>query len=317
MITQYDGIHPLPETARGCVLVIGNFDGVHLGHRALLAQARAIAKDLSAPLGVLTFEPHPRQFFHPEAEPFRLTLPPMKRRLMEELGVNHLFVLPFDRALAQMEAEEFIDRVLVQSLQARHIVVGENFAFGRKRTGTVDMLAQAAREKKFALTAVKPVLSPQGQRYSSTLIRTLLQHGQLEEAGGLLGWDWQMEAPVVEGDKRGRTLGYPTANQNVPQYVRLPYGIYAVRVHIEGESAWRGGVANFGIRPMFRVAQPLLETFIFDFTHDIYGKNLRVQPVRHLRPEASFHDVTALMAQMKEDCISAKAVLKSVHSLLA
>ncbi len=303
----------IPAAAKGCILAIGNFDGVHQGHRVLIKQAADIAAAAQAPLGVITFEPHPRQFFQPQAEPFRLTLLPMKQRLLQELGVEHIFALPFNRELSQLTAEEFIDQILMRDLKARHVVVGENFSFGKGRAGTVKTLAAAG--DKFKLTAVKPVQSQQGKIYSSSAIRELLKQGQFSEAEKQLGWPWQIEAPVMSGDKRGRELGFPTANQNVPDYVRIPYGIYAVRVNIEGESIWRDGVANFGIRPMFQIPQPIFETFIFDFSAEIYGKNMRVQPVQHLRPEQSFKDIATLVAQMKEDCIAAKAVLKSPQIL--
>lgn len=312
MTAPHPQLENIPPSAPGCVLVIGNFDGVHLGHRALIEQARRIAEEEKTPLGVVTFEPHPRQFFQPEAEPFRLTLPPMKRRLLEGLGVAHVFSLAFDRALSLLGGEEFIDRILARQLRARHVVVGANFAFGRNRSGTVQTLKDSG---KFRVSVVEPVLSPDGQRYSSTRIRNLLHEGRFQEAERLLGWPWAVEAPVVHGDRRGRALGFPTANQDVSQYARIPYGIYAARVKIEDETIWREGAASFGIRPMFQVAQPILETFIFDFSREIYGKNMCVQPVRRLRPEMAFQDVTALIAQMKEDCITAKAVLKSPQTL--
>jgi riboflavin kinase/FMN adenylyltransferase len=311
MTTLHTNSKHLPAAAQGCVLAIGNFDGVHEGHRALIKQAADIAAAAQAPLGVITFEPHPRQFFQPAAEPFRLSLLPMKQRLLQDLGVDHIFALPFNHELSQMTGEEFIDHILVRDLKARHVVVGENFSFGKGRSGTVKTLTAA--NDKFKLTVVKSIQSPQGQTYSSSTVRGLLRQGQFEAAEKLLGWPWQIEAPVVGGDKRGRELGYPTANQNVLDYVRIPYGIYAVRVLIEGETSWRDGAANFGIRPMFQIAQPILETFIFDFSSEIYGKNMRVQPVKHLRAEQSFKDIAALVTQMKEDCIAAKAVLKSTR----
>lgn len=313
MTALYTDSKHLPASAQGCVLAIGNFDGVHQGHRALIKQAADIAAAAQAPLGVITFEPHPREFFQPAAEPFRLSLQPMKQRLLQDLGIDHIFVLPFNYELSQMTGEEFINNILVSDLKARHVVVGENFSFGKGRSGTVKSLASAG--DKFALTVVKSIQSQQGEIYSSSSIRKLLRQGQFEAAEKLLGWPWQIEASVVGGDKRGRELGYPTANQNVLDYVRIPYGIYAVRVLIEGESTWREGAANFGIRPMFQISQPILETFIFDFSAEIYGKNMRVQPVRHLRAEQSFKDIAALVAQMKEDCIAAKAVLKSTPVL--
>src|SRR3990172_11212027 len=311
-MTALYSIHDkIPDGAKGSVLTIGNFDGVHLGHRALLEATRNLAAAMHAAPGVMTFEPHPRQFFHPDAEPFRLSLLPMKQSLLQELGVGHLFAFAFDRELSSLNAAEFIDRILVQKLKVRHVVVGEDFTFGNQRSGTAATLEAAAAAGKFGLSLVRPVASPGGQAYSSTVIRGLLRRGKFAEAAALLGWPWQMEAPVVHGDARGRALGYPTANQDMPEYVRIPYGVYAVRVLIEGERIWREGAANFGIRPMFQSAKPIFETFIFDFAAEIYGKTMRVQPVQYLRPELSFTGLSALVAQMKDDCITAKAVLKS------
>ena len=312
MITLHTDIRHIPATAQGCVLVIGNFDGVHLGHRALIEKAKALAEREKAPLGVMTFEPHPRRFFQPEAESFRLTMPPMKQRLLENLGVDHLFSLEFDQALSRIAAAEFIDRILVQSLRARHIIVGEDFAFGRGREGTAETLRAA---KKFGLSTMPPVTAPDGQVYSSSAVRELLRQGRFAEAEKMLGWPWAMEAPVIHGDKRGRTLGFPTANQDMAGYVGIPHGVYAVRVLIEGETVWHNGAASFGIRPMFQRHLPVFETFIFDFSREIYGKMLRVQPVKYLRTELRFKDTEALVAQMKEDCITAKAVLKSSPAL--
>jgi riboflavin kinase/FMN adenylyltransferase len=317
MTILHTSLDDISSTAQDCVLAIGNFDGVHLGHRALVGRARALATTLQAPLGIITFEPHPRQFFQPAGEPFRLTLLPMKQRLLSAMGVDHIFALPFNQELAAMTAEDFIEKILVQRLTARMVAVGENFAFGRNKGGTAKTLDAAARAGKFKLSVITSAMAASGEIYSSTAIRALLRQGQFEAAEKLLGWPWQIEAPVVAGDKRGRTIGFPTANQNVPDYVHIPFGIYAVRVCIEGETQWRAGVANFGIRPMFKIAQPIFETFIFEFDGDIYGKSLRVQPVRHLRAEASFQDLAALVAQMKEDCIAAKAVLKSTPALSA
>jgi riboflavin kinase/FMN adenylyltransferase len=304
----------IPDKAQGTVLAIGNFDGVHLGHRALIEKAHDISLQEQAPLGVMTFEPHPRQFFQPAGEPFRLSLLPMKERLLKGLGAGHIFAFDFNEAFSRLSGEEFVERILVQNLKAKHVVVGEDFAFGRGRSGTTETLRAAAAAGKFRLSVVAPVASPAGQIYSSTAVRELLRQGKFTEASGLLGWEWQMEAPVIHGDKRGRKLGYPTANQNMPDYIRIPYGVYAVRVQVEGDSSWHGGAANFGIRPMFQRHDPVFETFIFDFSADIYGKIMRVQPLHYLRPELSFTGLPALVAQMKDDCIKAKAVLKSFQA---
>ena len=311
MVVLHNNIEALPAPAKGCVVAIGNFDGVHTGHRALIAEAAATARKLGAPLGVLTFEPHPREFFGRGAEPFRLTLLPMKTRLMGAMGVEHMFALAFDEKLASLPAQEFIGRILVRDLQAKHVVVGADFAFGKGRTGTADTLRDAEKAGLFGLTIVQPVCCDESEAFSSSRIRALIREGKFAAAAALLGHPWEIEAEIVHGDKRGRDLGYPTANQRVERYLRPPFGVYAVRVLIEGESAWREGAANFGIRPMFRIEEPIFETFILDFSGDIYGKIMRVQPIAHLRPEMSFEGLEALKERIKQDCVAARAVLKS------
>lgn len=308
MIKLHKNLGQIPEDARGSVCVIGNFDGLHLGHQALLRQAADIARAQNAPLSVLTFEPHPREFFQPDGDPFRLTLLPAKQRILAGLGVAHLFAAEFNAALAALSPQEFIENILKKQLGVKHVMVGRDFAFGRGRAGTIEHLRQAAG---FGLTAIDPVTCDGEETYSSTRVRGLLRAGKLDEAAALLGRRWEIEMPVVHGDKRGRELGYPTANQQAGRYLRLPLGIYAVRAQVEGETMWRDGVANFGIRPMFRITQPIFETYIFDYSTKIYGKNLRVQPVKFLRPEQEFKGLEALAAQIKQDCHSAAAVLKS------
>jgi len=299
----------IPQEAKGAVVAIGNFDGVHLGHRALAQKAQEIAKAAGAPSAVLTFEPHPREFFQPDAEPFRLTLLPMKERLLSGLGIDHLYALAFDEKLSSLTAEEFIQKILVDFLGVKHVVTGRDFAFGKGRDGNVETLKKSGL---FGVTTLDDAACADGRAYSSTRIRALLKEAKFDDAAALLGWDWQVEMPVVHGDKRGRELGFPTANQQPGRHLRLPYGIYAVKALVAGESAWRGGVANFGIRPMFRVRQPIFETYIFDFNGEIYGKTLRVQPLRFLRGEQAFAGLDALKAQIKQDCHDAAAVLKSV-----
>lgn len=313
MMELHNNIERLPAAAQGGVIAIGNFDGLHLGHQVLITAAREIAKKINAPAGVLTFEPHPREFFQKGTEPFRLTLLPAKRRILGELGLDHLFVLPFDEKLAALTADEFIARVLAGALKARHIVVGADFAFGRGRSGTVETLRAAAAKGLFDLTVIDPVRSGDAEAYSSSRIRALLKAGKFADAAALLGRPWDIEAEVVHGDKRGRDLGYPTANQRLSRHLQPPFGVYAVRVLIEGEADWRPGAANFGIRPMFRIEEPIFETYIFDFVGDIYGKMVRVQPVAHLRPEMAFDGLEALKERIKQDCLAARAVLKSTE----
>ena len=304
MKNVFEDMTVLPRSARGAVLAIGNFDGVHPGHQALIARAKDLAATRKTRTAVMTFEPHPREFFQPNDPPFRLTLLPMKARLFASLGVDDVFAPPFDAGFAAQSADDFMV-FLRDRLEPESIVVGADFAFGKGRGGGIDTLRDM-----FDVQVVKPVTCPDGAVYSSTRIRTLLQDGALPAAASLLGRPWEIEAEVVHGDKRGRELGYPTANQQVDRYIRIPYGIYAVKVMIEGEAVPRLGVANFGIRPMFKIKQPIFETHIFDFTGDIYGKTMRVEPVRFLRPEKAFADLDALVRQMKQDCLDARAVFK-------
>lgn len=311
MTELHNNIENIPPEARGAVAAIGNFDGVHPGHAALVDRAGQIAKEAGAPHAVLTFEPHPREFFQQGGEPFRLTLLPMKRRIFGAHGVGHVFAPAFDAAFAQLTADEFVNDVLVKQLGLRHVVVGPDFAFGKGRSGSVQTLQDAQAKGLFGLTVMEHVMCSGAAPYSSTRIREALRAAKFEEAAMLLGRDWEIEMPVVHGDKRGRELGFPTANQQAGRYVRLPYGIYAVRVKIEGEDEWRGGVANFGIRPMFRIEQPIFETYIFGFDREIYGKNMRVKPLQYLRAEQAFEGLEALKMQIERDCHAAVSVLKS------
>jgi len=305
MRTLYEDMTALPALPQGTVLAIGNFDGVHPGHAALIARAQDIAAAQNLTAAVLTFEPHPREFFAPDGEPFRLTLLPEKARRLAALGAVYIFAPAFDAGFAGLSAAEFMN-FLRDRLHARHIVVGADFAFGKNRAGTVETL-----RGMFDVTVIDPVTCTDGAVYSSTRIRDLLRRGDFGSAAKLLGRPWEIEAEIVHGDKRGRELGYPTANQRVDRYVRIPFGIYAVQALIEGEEKPRTAVANFGIRPMFRIRQPIFETHIFDFHQSIYGKILRVEPVKYLRPEKIFDGLEALIAQMKQDCLAARAVFKS------
>jgi riboflavin kinase / FMN adenylyltransferase len=294
----------------GCVLAIGNFDGVHLGHSAVIGTAREVAAQKALPLAVMTFEPHPRAFFAPDDKPFRLTLLPAKQRLMAKMGVQHLLALPFDAALAAMTAEEFIARILKEALDVRHVVVGADFTFGKARGGTIETLQAAGID----VTPVTPARCGKEEVFSSTRIRAHLEKGEFSQAEGLLGHAFDLEGIVTHGDKRGRSIGYPTANQDVSVYAPIPYGIYAVRVKVQNEDVWKDAVASYGLRPMFSVQRPILETYIFDFDREIYGMLLRVRPVAFLRPEMNFADLAALQAQINLDCLAAKAVLKSAAS---
>ena len=304
---KIQGLPAIPASARAGVVAIGNFDGVHKGQQKLIATARALADAQARPLVVLTFDPHPRRYFQPDAPPFLLTMPAVKEALLKKCGVDHVVHVPFDAALAGLSAEAFIADVLTGFLDARHVVVGHDFAFGKRRGGSVDTLRQA---KAFGVDVQEAVCGKDDSVYASSRIRAHIAAGAFDAAERLLGWPWCMVGPVLHGDKRGRETGFPTANQDMGLYVRPPFGIYAVRVQVAGETIWRHGAASLGLRPMFAVDSPILETHIFDFDRDIYGKKLRVQPVKFLRPEAVFDGLDALTAQIRQDCLNARAVLK-------
>ncbi len=289
----------------GTVLAIGNFDGVHLGHQALIRAARAIADDKKLSLTALTFQPHPKMFFMPDAEPFLLTRADVKKSLLRKAGADHVEIIQFDANLASLSAEDFLQRILIERMDARHVAIGEGFHFGHARRGDAALIAS-----KIPVTSVALTTGDTGT-YSSTRIRTALKNKDFQAAAAILGRPWEIIGEVVHGDKRGRTLGYPTANQKIGDYLHMPFGIYAVKVLIPGEAAYRDGVANFGIRPMFEVATPLLETYIFDYEGDLYDKTLHIRPVRFLRGEMAFDGIDALIAQIKEDCQQALQVLKS------
>ncbi|MBC6437251.1 MAG: bifunctional riboflavin kinase/FAD synthetase [Rhodobacteraceae bacterium] len=291
---------------RGASVAIGNFDGLHLGHQRVIDIARAH----DAPLGILTFEPHPREFFVPDALPFRLMNARARARRLEQLGVERLYELPFGPALAGLEAEDFARDVLVKGLGVRHVVIGADFRFGRGRGGTVSLLQVFGARHGFDVTVAKVIKGDSGA-VSSTSIRTALGAGRVRDAAAMLG-DWhRIEGPVLHGEKRGRQLGYPTANMSLAGLHVPRHGVYAVLVDVL-DGAHQGsyrGVASLGVRPMFGGQVPNLETFLFDFSGDLYGAHLSVALVDFLRPEARFDSVDALIAQMDADSAAARDVL--------
>lgn len=307
----HNDISRLLSSARGAVVAIGNFDGVHRGHRAVIAQARAQADALGAPLGVMTFEPHPRAFFAPKTPPFRLTLLAAKARALARLGVDHLYAVAFDRAFAAISAHDFVAKVLAENLGAVCVVVGDDFQFGRGREGDILFLQREAPGFGIRLSRVVPVTSESGL-IASRRIRELLTLGELDAAADLLGRPWEMEGPVVHGDKLGRTIGYPTANIDLGDMLRPKIGIYAVEVLIEGETEWRGGVASLGCRPTVGGRDLRFEVHLFDFAGDIYGRTLRVRPIKYQRDEVALDGLEALKKMIAEDEIEARAALKTL-----
>ncbi len=310
----------MPAAYRGAVVAIGNFDGVHLGHQALIGEAKRLANDRGTTLGVVAFEPHPQEFFRPAAESFRLTPFRTKARLIAEQGADALFALPFDAEMAAKSAQDFVLDVLVDGLGVGCVVVGADFQFGQGRSGNTTVLAYMGEMEGFGVHIFEAVLAEGHDKVSSTRIREALKAGRPQEAARLLGHWWTIEARVEHGDKRGRAIGFPTANMRIDHFLRPAFGVYAVRATIVEDEKILGryeGVANFGIRPMFETPTPLLETYLFDFAGDLYGKHLAVELVAYLRPEAKLEHIEALKAQITADCRAARDALKNAAPLPA
>lgn len=299
----------LEDTDRGASAAIGNFDGVHLGHQAILKIAAHAA---DAPLGVLTFEPHPRAHFMPDAPPFRLMNNEAKANRLETLGVQHLYELPFNDKLVALSPEEFCCDIIVDRLGLKHVTVGADFRFGKDRLGSTADLKAFGAEMRFGVT-IAELIESDGQHVSSTRIRQALSDGHPKEAAAMLGHMHRIEGEVVRGDQRGRELGYPTANMMITGLHPPKFGVYAVRVDVlSGDHAGAyDGVASLGIRPMFEGDTPNLETFLFDFAGDLYGTRLSVGLVEYLRPEVKFDGLDALIAQMDKDTAQAKDILNA------
>lgn len=300
----------LPARLRGGHVAIGNFDGMHRGHQAVLEATLDRARAVGRPAVALTFEPHPRSFFAPDRPVFRLTPPGAKARLAAALGLDALVVAEFDAELAALSAEEFVERVLIERLGLTNATVGWDFHFGRGRVGSPAYLSAAGERAGFSVDVVEPFASENGDLVSSSRIRSALEAGDLAEASGLLGYRWFVEGTVVGGDRRGRDLGFPTANMRLSDDCRLRHGVYAVTFTVDGVTHF--GAANWGRRPQFDNGAPVLETHVLDFSGDLYGKSADVSFVSYLRPEAKFASLDGLLAQMRTDCAEARAVLSSI-----
>lgn len=301
---------PMPEALSGCVVAIGNFDGVHRGHRGVIERAMALAQALHRPCAVLTFEPHPSDFFAHKSVIFRLTPEAAKAECLRRLGLEGMIVLSFDESLAALPAEDFVRDVLVGRLGISAVVSGYDFHFGQRRGGTPAFLQEAGSRYGFAVEIVERIAQDgEGSldAVSSTATRDALARGDVAGARALLGHEYFILGPVQHGKKIGRTLGFPTANIALDPSCRLAPGIYAVRVHFSGGDF--GGVASYGHRPTFDNGAALLEVMLFDFFGDLYGQTLEVAFVDWLRPELKFDGVDALVEQMGRDVAQARAVL--------
>ena len=309
----YRALADLPRSAKGSVLAIGNFDGVHFGHQQVIAQARALAEQINAPLGVILFDPHPQQFFAPDAPPFRLTRLVTRADLLADLGVDFTLALPFDANMAACEAEDFITDILIDQLAISAVCVGYDFCFGKGRKGNFSMLEAYGEKLGFQTISTAAVLQPDSTApYSSSAIRNYLRDGAPQQAAALMGHAFAIEAEVQKGDQRGRTIGFATANMALDDYVLPKFGVYAVSADIL-DGAFAGqtvkGVANLGLRPTVGTEKPRLETHLFDFEGDLYGANLRVSLLHFIRPEQKFDGLEALTTQIAKDSETARQML--------
>ena len=298
---------PLPEALRGSIVALGNFDGFHLGHQAVVNRAIALGFHERRSVIVATFDPHPVRFFKPDVPPFRLTSLDQRERLFAHAGADAMLVFRFDAELASMDADAFVAEILARRLGVAGVVTGDDFSFGKGRTGDVDLLRKLGEQYGVRAEAVAQVMID-GERVSSGRIREALAAGDPGTATHLLTRPFAVEAVVERGDGRGHALGYPTANVSLGRYQRPAYGIYAVRIRLDDNSE-HSGVASFGVRPTFEEGEEYLETFIFDWEGDLYDRTIEIGLIAYLRPEAKFDSVEALVEQMRKDEAEARRLL--------
>lgn len=298
----------LPASQRGAAVAVGAFDGVHRGHQAVIASARAAAQRLGAPLAVVSFDPHPRRLFQPEAAPFRLMTADQMARAMAPLGVDRLYLIPFDAEMAGMTDEEFARRVLSEGLGVAHAAVGFDFTFGKGRSGSPEALRTYGQDLGFTVSVTDRIDDVSGLKLSSSAVREALKAGDMDRAAAILGRPFAIQGEVIHGDKRGRTIGVPTANIAMGDYMRPAYGVYATRTRLP-HGRVVNGVANLGVRPMFEIEQPLLEVWLLDFNESLYGQALETELIAFLRGEMKFDGLDALKVQIEADAAAARAVL--------
>src|SRR5215475_574146 len=306
-----DGLHQDPGALRGGVVAIGNFEGVHRGHCVVIDKAVGLARSLGRPAAVLTFEPHPRAFFRPDEPVFRLSDERAKIRLLAATELDGAIILRFDQELAELSAEDFVERVLRRQLAISGVVIGFDFRFGNRRQGTPEFLRAQGAHDGFAVEVVPEVKDQLGEgagrRFSSGAVRAALAAGDVADAALLLGYPWFVSGTVRHGDARGRELGFPTANLVLDAGCQLRHGIYAVRVAVGGRRC--GGVASFGRRPTFDNGAVLLEVFLFDFAGDLYGQSIDIAFIGWIRPELKFDGAADLIKRMNQDAREARAIL--------
>lgn len=308
MVEVIRGWRDLPDSQRGAAAAIGAFDGVHRGHQAVIASAREAAQRLGAPLAVVSFDPHPRRLFQPEAAPFRLMTADQMARALAPLGVDRLYLIPFDAEMAGMTDEAFARRVLSEGLGVAHAAVGFDFTFGKGRSGSPALLRTYGETLGFTVSVTDRIDDASGLKLSSSAVREALKAGDMDRAAAILGRPFAIQGEVIHGDKRGRTIGVPTANIAMGDYMRPAYGVYATRTRLPDGRVVKG-VANLGVRPMFEIEQPLLEVWLFDVDESLYGQTVETELVGFLRGEMKFDGLDALKVQIEADAAAARAVL--------
>jgi riboflavin kinase/FMN adenylyltransferase len=308
LIQVVRGWRDLPPEQRGAAVAIGAFDGVHRGHQAVIAGARDAAARLGVPLAVVSFDPHPRRWFQPDAAPFRLMTPDQMARALEPLGVDRLYLLPFDGEMAAMTDEQFARDVLGDGLGIQHAAVGFDFTFGKGRTGSPAALRRYGEAAGFTVSVAERLDDADGLKLSSSAVREALKAGDMARAAAILGRPFAIAGEVIHGDKRGRTIGVPTANISLGGYMRPAYGIYATRTRLP-DGRVIDGVANLGVRPMYPTDDPLLEVWLFDFNEELYGETVETELVAFLRGEMKFDGLDALKVQIEQDARDARAAL--------
>lgn len=293
-----------PDTAKGSVIALGNFDGVHKGHVELINTAVKIAKDNNRPSAVMTFEPHPINVFKPEIANYRLTSKEQKASLLEDLGIDYLYAVNFTKEFASITAKEFIEVILLEKLCSTHIVTGDDFIFGHNKGGDADMLEKYSKTHGFGYSKIEAV--GDSDRFSSTRARKALKSGDLNEVSSILDRNYTLSGIIVKGENRGKSIGFPTINIDMGEYLRPKQGVYAVRATIQGDGRTFRGVANLGVKPTFNGSEEILEVHIFDFDSDVYGKTVQIEFLSYIREERKFKDAEELVVQIKKDCIAAK-----------
>jgi riboflavin kinase/FMN adenylyltransferase len=310
---RLDHRQPVPERLRGAIFALGNFDGFHLGHQAVVGEAVEWAMERGCPAIVATFDPHPVRHFAPHVPPFRLTTLEQREELFAAAGADATLVFHFDGELAGTTAEDFVTHLLGERIGARGVVTGEDFTFGKGRGGNLEVLRETGARAGIETRAVGPVMD-HGRPVSSSRIRDALKAGDCEEAASLMTRPFTIRGEVIHGDKRGRAIGYPTANMELGPYLRPRFGIYAVSGRVLATGEELQGAASLGVRPMFDPPKELLEPFFFDFDRELYGQEIEVSLVQYLRGEAKFDDLDALTAQMQRDCEDARKALSAATS---